>query len=129
MKRPRSAVPLRSLVVGLACLAASSLGCDRAPSADDSSSAPNPAGGANGAAARTPAAPAQPPQSITNHFGMTFRLIAIEPKPADDAPQVAEALLNDYRARLLAIPPERVDTPRVDLNAIGLALLGVHALT
>lgn len=83
MKRTRSAVPLRSLVVGLAWLAASSLGCDRAPSADDSSSAPNPAGGANGAAARTPAAPAQPPQSITNRFGMTFRLIAVEPKPTD----------------------------------------------
>ncbi len=53
---------------------------------------------------------------------------AVETKLPDDVNAIAERLLSDYRPRLFAIPPERVDTPRVDLNAVGLALLNVHAL-
>ena len=86
MNRPLSSISRRSLSLGLACFAALS-GCNRASSDDASSSASNPNSNTNAAAptpaAPTPAAPAAPPQSITNRFGMTFRLVSVDPKPAD----------------------------------------------
>jgi hypothetical protein len=44
-------------------------------------------------------------------------------------PKAAEALLDAYRPRLIAIAPDRLDFPRVDVDAAGRALFTAYALT
>lgn len=66
------------------------------------------------------------PLSMTSLPGLAASFDAV---PVDYLPKEAEDILENYRARLLAIPPDRVDTPRVDVDAVGIALLGVHATT
>jgi hypothetical protein len=54
------------------------LGCNRA---GEQAAAPA-SGTSGGAPPAAAAAPAPPPTSITNRFGMTFKLVSVEPKPA-----------------------------------------------
>src|SRR4051812_25793356 len=55
-------------------------------------------------------------------------LAGVTPTPALYDPKAADNLVADYRPRLLAIAPDRLDTPRVDVDAVGMALLNVYAL-
>ena len=56
-------------------------------------------------------------------------LAGFVPQPAAYEPKAAAELLAAYRPRLAAIPPEVLDFPRVDVDAVCRQLLAVHALT
>lgn len=59
--------------------------------------------------------------------GIAAALAAFVPVPATYDPVAAKALVEAYRPRLAAINPERIVTPRLDVDAAARALLSVHA--
>lgn len=56
-------------------------------------------------------------------------LVGVQPAPPAYDPDTAEALLTAYLPRLKAIPPDRLDFPRVDVDAVSRTLLAVYAFT
>lgn len=60
---------------------------------------------------------------------LAAELVGFQPELPVYDPEVAETLLEAYLPRLKAIPPERLDFPRVDVDAASRALLGVYAFT
>ncbi len=56
-------------------------------------------------------------------------LVGVQPEPPVYDPETAEALLTAYLPRLKAIPPDRLDFPRVDVDAVSRTLLAVYAFT
>lgn len=61
--------------------------------------------------------------------GIAAVLASCKPELPTYEPKSAEELLVRYRPRLAAIPPDRLDVPRVDVEAVSRALLAVHAVT
>ncbi|MGK3982895.1 hypothetical protein WME99_07640 [Sorangium sp. So ce136] len=60
---------------------------------------------------------------------LSAQLAGFMAEPHGYAPELAEELVAAYRPRLTAITPDRLEVPRLDVESVGRALLGVHALT
>ncbi len=63
------------------------------------------------------------------YAGIAAELASCKPELPSYEPKVAEELLTRYRPRLAAIPPDRLDVPRVDVESVARALLAVYAVT